>query len=263
MKIINYIIINHDQCLAAFQLYQQVLGGQLSTTSHPSSADPNRLIHHAHLLSGSIDLMGIDRKLEYPYQASTSLSLYLILPSIEEAKAVMDKFGKQAKVLIPLTQDKLSDGYAYLEDCYGIFWHIAVHTGVRTLLPYIVPDKEPANQMLSFYKPIFSDEQEVIRLSDLESTLPQGASQIAKATLYLESEPTLIISDTTPHESEVILGSNMMLALLFRSAEEINQCYEALSQGAEIIHPLAAMGELRAYGMLCDKFGIFWELNLP
>jgi predicted 3-demethylubiquinone-9 3-methyltransferase (glyoxalase superfamily) len=47
------------------------------------------------------------------------------------------------------------------------------------------------------------------------------------------------------------------------SEEEIDQAFEKLSQGGEILMPLDAYPFSAKFGWINDKFGVSWQLSLP
>jgi PhnB protein len=56
-------------------------------------------------------------------------------------------------------------------------------------------------------------------------------------------------------------GDNVQLSLGFDTAEEQQQVFEALSEGATITMPLQDTFWGATFGMLTDKFGIRWMFN--
>ena len=45
-------------------------------------------------------------------------------------------------------------------------------------------------------------------------------------------------------------------------AAEVTRYWEALSQGATVVQPLAPAGWAPLYGMLTDRFGVTWVLDV-
>jgi PhnB protein len=58
-----------------------------------------------------------------------------------------------------------------------------------------------------------------------------------------------------------ILGNNVSLSINCSSEEEINTFFEKLSEGAQVLHPLADSFWGAKFGVLADKFGTRWMLN--
>jgi PhnB protein len=58
-----------------------------------------------------------------------------------------------------------------------------------------------------------------------------------------------------------IQGNNVSLSINCSSEEEINTFFEKLSEGAQVLHPLADSFWGAKFGVLADKFGTRWMLN--
>ena len=52
------------------------------------------------------------------------------------------------------------------------------------------------------------------------------------------------------------------LAINLTDEDELKKIYDALSNGADIIMPLQKVEWSECYGLLKDKFGVTWQLNL-
>ncbi len=63
------------------------------------------------------------------------------------------------------------------------------------------------------------------------------------------------------HESGLIKGNSVSLALNCSSEKEIRSCYEKLSAGGQVTHPLEDTFWKALFGTLTDKYGNHWFLN--
>ena len=68
----------------------------------------------------------------------------------------------------------------------------------------------------------------------------------------------LMLSDTEADTN----FSGFTLAIVLNDIDEIKRVYAALSDGAEIMIPLAKAGFSECYGVLKDKFGVIWQICL-
>lgn len=47
------------------------------------------------------------------------------------------------------------------------------------------------------------------------------------------------------------------------SEDEINNLYQKLSDGGQVMMPIDDYGFSKKFGWTADKFGVSWQLNLP
>lgn len=79
-------------------------------------------------------------------------------------------------------------------------------------------------------------------------------SQLEKGSL------TLMASDMGSPEG-VHFGNGMSLMLLCESYDEAHSCFDALSKGGNIAHPLSEAFWGGIFGHLVDKFGVTWLVH--
>jgi len=72
---------------------------------------------------------------------------------------------------------------------------------------------------------------------------------------------TCMLSDWPP-EMAYVVGRNIGLMVVTRDADEIRRLYEALKEGGTVDMELAATFWSELYGMVTDKFGVQWQLNM-
>lgn len=77
----------------------------------------------------------------------------------------------------------------------------------------------------------------------------------------LETEGNvLLFSDVLP-TADFIPGNNISLSLQSADKDKLQQWFIALSEGGQVIMPLAETFWSPVYGMLTDRFGITWHIN--
>jgi PhnB protein len=119
-----------------------------------------------------------------------------------------------------------------------------------------------AAEALAFYGKAFNGEivfQQKYGGSPME-TVAAWKDKIMHATFQAGSL-TLMASDIMDEKSEVTSGTNVSLSLNFKSEEEIDKVFAALSDGATITMPLQDTFWGAKFGMLTDQFGINWMFN--
>ncbi len=123
--------------------------------------------------------------------------------------------------------------------------------------------KNTAREAMEFYKSVFGGELTI-------STFKQGMGQdgpeadnVMHAMLIIGPEMTLMASDTPSH-MEYKPGASVEMSLSGGHSDEatLTEYWTKLSQGATITVPLAASPWGDTFGMLTDKFGIEWMVNI-
>ncbi len=129
------------------------------------------------------------------------------------------------------------------------------------LNPYLSFDGN-ARDAIEFYKSVFGGKLDMTTYKD--GGMPHDPSEdekIMHATLEAENGMTLMASDT-PASMEHHSGSSISISLSGDNEEELKGYWDKLSDSATIGMPLekAPWGDI--FGMLTDKFGIGWMVNI-
>ncbi len=72
----------------------------------------------------------------------------------------------------------------------------------------------------------------------------------------------LFASDTAEGMGEYKPGNNLQISLSGDDAAALNGYWTKLSEGGHVVMPLARQMWGDDYGMLVDKFGIIWHVNI-
>lgn len=131
------------------------------------------------------------------------------------------------------------------------------------LNPYI-SFKDNARDAMTFYQSVLGGELNISTFDDLHAAMdPSEGPLVMHSQLTTPSGFTLMGSDT-PSRMEYNPGSNFSVSLSggAETEEELRGYWDKLSAGATITMPLekAVWGD--TFGMLTDKFGIAWLVNI-
>jgi len=119
-----------------------------------------------------------------------------------------------------------------------------------------------AKEAIEFYKNVFGGKLTMSTFK--EGGAPVDASEgdkIMHAMLIADNGITLMASDT-PKEWKYTPGTNVSIALGGDNEEELKSYWDKLAEGAKIEQPLAKAPWGDMFGMLTDKFGIRWLVNI-
>ncbi|MGH9622456.1 MAG: VOC family protein [Bryobacteraceae bacterium] len=131
MQVNPYLFFN-GQCEAAFQFYEQCLGGKIVAihrfegspmTEHVPSDWGNKVMHVT-LQAGDQVLMGSDATGEY-YQKPQGFRVCLGFQNTGEAERVFKALSDSGTVHMPFQKTFWSEGFGMLADRFGIPWMIS------------------------------------------------------------------------------------------------------------------------------------------
>ncbi len=119
-----------------------------------------------------------------------------------------------------------------------------------------------ARQAMEFYKSVFGGNLTVSTFKEAGMQVdPADSDKIMHASLIADNGITLMASDT-PKGWDYHRGTNVSNSLSGENDSELRGYWDRLSQGATVTMPLAAAPWGDTFGMLDDKFGIRWMVNI-
>lgn len=129
------------------------------------------------------------------------------------------------------------------------------------LNPYI-SFKDNARQAVEFYKTVFGGELTISTFKDLHSPVkPEEEDLVMHSELKVSDTMTLMCSDSPDH-IEYKPGTNISISLSGDNNDELSGYFKKLSDGGTVTMPLEKAPWGDSFGMLIDKFGITWLVNI-
>lgn len=129
------------------------------------------------------------------------------------------------------------------------------------LNPYI-SFKDNAREAMEFYKTVFGGELVLNTFKEFNASQdPSEDSKIMHSVLEADNGITFMAADT-PNSMEYHPGKNVSMSLSGDNEEELRGYWEKLSAGATVELPLEKAPWGDTFGMLTDKFGIHWMVNI-
>ena len=130
-----------------------------------------------------------------------------------------------------------------------------------TINPYINL-KGNAREAVEFYKDVFGASVDMNTFEEFNMAQnPEDAEKIMHAQLEVDGKIILMVSDvpeSMPHNP----GGTVTISLSGDNEEEIRSYWEKLSDGALTTMPLDKAPWGDTFGMVTDKFGINWMVNI-
>ena len=129
------------------------------------------------------------------------------------------------------------------------------------LNPYI-NFKDNTREAMEFYKTVFGGKLTMQTFKEFHaSNDPSEDNKIMHAMLEADNGFMFMASDT-PNKMEHKPGTNVNMSLSGDDETTLRNYWEKLSMGAKISMPLAKAPWGDTFGMLTDKFGIKWMVDI-
>ena len=115
-----------------------------------------------------------------------------------------------------------------------------------------------AREAIEFYREVFGGELNVMTFGDMGG---EPADGVMHAQLETPLGFTLMASDAPPGET-VAPGGSMHISLSGDDTEELTGYFRALAEGGVVVDDLQVQAWGDTFGMLVDRFGIGWLVNI-
>ena len=127
--------------------------------------------------------------------------------------------------------------------------------------PYI-SFRDGAAEALDFYRSVLGGRLDITRMGDMPSPdLPESdRDKVMHGQLDLENGFVLMASDT-PSGMEFDAGQRVSVTLFGDDGPELAELFDRLAEGGSVVEPYAQAPWGDYFGMLTDRFGVFWMLN--
>lgn len=129
--------------------------------------------------------------------------------------------------------------------------------------------KGNCEEAFNFYKSAFGGEfSDINRFKEIPPDInfplsAEDGEKIMHISYPISKETILMGSDVIgKHAEEFIQGNNFSITISTDSTQEADRLFGILSQGGTITMPLSKAFWGAYFGMLTDKFGIHWMINV-
>lgn len=114
---------------------------------------------------------------------------------------------------------------------------------------------------MEFYKSVLGGKLSMQRYSEAGAPQPEDQQdKIIHADLK-NDDISFMASDDSPQQ-EVTMGNNVHMSISGTDEAQLTDYFDKLSQDGKIDMPLALQFWGDTFGMLTDKFGVHWMVNI-
>lgn len=133
---------------------------------------------------------------------------------------------------------------------------------MQTALNPYISFKDNAREAMTFYESVFGGTLTIAPFKDFNASEdPAENDKVMHAALKINAAFTLMASDT-PNAMEYKPGANVSLSLNGDDDGELTAYFAKLAEGGTVTMPLAPAPWGDKFGMLTDKFGLCWMVNI-
>ncbi len=130
-----------------------------------------------------------------------------------------------------------------------------------TLNPYL-NFRGTAREAIEFYRSVFGGELTVSSFADFGMEVPDAEKDLVMHSQLSGGGLTLMASDVPSH-MEYVVGTNTFSVSLSGDDETtLTGYWQKLSAGATVNQPLSRSPWGDSFGMLHDRFGVSWLVNI-
>ena len=116
-----------------------------------------------------------------------------------------------------------------------------------------------AEEAMNYYISVF-DQAEIVSIQRYGPNEPGAEGTIAHAIFSLYGQVFMCMDSNVKHAFTFTPSISLYVACA--TEEEIDRLFEKLSQGGEVLMPLAVYPFSGKFGWVADKYGVSWQLNL-
>ncbi|EPD50334.1 VOC family protein [Paenisporosarcina sp. FSL H8-0542] len=117
-----------------------------------------------------------------------------------------------------------------------------------------------AEEAINTYTSLF-DQSEIININRYEANQGGKEGSVMHAIFSIKGQEFMASDSYVQHA--FTFTPSISLFVTCDSEEEIDQAFEKLSQGGEVLMPLGAYPFSPKFGWINDRFGVSWQLSLP
>lgn len=129
-----------------------------------------------------------------------------------------------------------------------------------TLNPYL-NFRTGTREAMTFYQSVFGGELNVSTFADFGAAQDPSEADLVMHSQLTTPDLTLMAADV-PSRMELASGSTISVSLSGDDDAKLRGWYDALADGGTVLEPLTVAPWGDAFGMLVDKFGTTWLVNI-
>ncbi|KGX85845.1 VOC family protein [Pontibacillus litoralis] len=131
---------------------------------------------------------------------------------------------------------------------------------MEKVTPFLMFQEGKAEEAMNFYTSLIEDSTitNIVRYGSNESG---DEGTVMQATFTLKGQEFMCIDSNINHQFSFTPSFSIFVTC--HTEEEIDNLYQKLNEGGQVIMPIGDYGFSNKFGWLNDRYGVSWQLNLP
>ncbi len=188
------------------------------------------------------------------FSFTPAISFFVVCESEKEVDKLWNAFSEGGNVLMELGRYDWSEKYGWVEDRYGLSWHVSLgkfEDVGQKITPSLmfVSEEGRAEKALNLYTSIF-DDSEIVGILRYGPGEDQPEGTVTHAQFKLNGE-VFMAMDSSPEYADFTFNEAVSLLVACDSQQEVDYFWEKF----------AGNGEEGPCGWLKDPFGVSWQIS--
>ena len=116
-------------------------------------------------------------------------------------------------------------------------------------------------EAMEFYQKIFGGKLDISTFGEFNKEMPEDQKNGVMHSTLTSDGLTFMASDGMPGK-KVVFGDSVNMSIAGQDETKLTELFNGLADGGSVIIPLAKQVWGDTFGMLTDKFGIHWLVNI-
>lgn len=130
-----------------------------------------------------------------------------------------------------------------------------------TLNPYL-NFRNTTREAMEFYRSVFGGKLTISTFKELHASQDPAEDDLVMHSLLEGENGIMFMASDTPQRMEYRPGTNFSMSLSGEDEATLSRYFERLSEGGTVSMPLARSAWGDTFGMLTDRFGVSWLVNI-
>lgn len=122
--------------------------------------------------------------------------------------------------------------------------------------------RNTAREAMEFYRSVFGGELVMNTFAELHASQDPSEDDLVMHSMLTSPNGLVLMGSDTPNRMPYNPGDNFSVSLSGDDEAELQKYWDALSEGATVLTPLSKAEWGDSFGMLRDRFGVTWLVNI-
>ena len=119
-----------------------------------------------------------------------------------------------------------------------------------------------AREAMEFYRGVFGGDLTVSTFKEFHASEDPSEDDLVMHSRLTTPAGYVLMGSDTPERMELTAGNSVSVSLGGEEREQLQGYWDGLSEGATVLVPLAASPWGDSFGMLTDRYGVHWLVNI-